>query len=59
MSDIRNNQYFIVKDKHGDEYLCPLTGTDNKNAAFNTVHDDCIEKDVVERYAGNIDYDIV
>ena len=59
MSKISSNRYFIVKDKHGDEYLCPLNSANNKNAASKKVHDDCIEKDVVERYSGNIDYEIV
>lgn len=59
MSKVSNSQYFIVKDKHGDEYLCPLNGDNKKNAGFKKVHDDCIEKDVVERYSGNIDYEIV
>lgn len=59
MSKISNNQYFIVKDKNGDEYLCPLNWANSNNAASKKVHDDCIERDVVERYSGNIDYEIV
>ena len=58
MTKIDKNTYFIVKDKHGEEHLCPLIKANDKNAESKRVRDDCVKKDVVERYAGNIDYEI-
>ena len=47
--------FIRVKDLNGDEFLCPInTVTDNSSKRVE-VNDDCIEEDVVGRYAGNID----
>jgi hypothetical protein len=45
-------KYTHVKDPQGTDYYCPLEkhGTPPANDIF----DGCVEKDVVERYSGNI-----
>ncbi len=55
MAPKNKNTYFIVKDKHGNDLLCPLHTVKNKNAVFDSEFNECVEKDVVERYSGNID----
>jgi hypothetical protein len=55
MATTNKNTYFIVKDKHGNNYLCPLDAVKDRNAAPDQAFDECVEKDVVERYSGNID----
>ena len=54
MATIKKNTYFVVKDKHGDDYLCPLDAVQDSNAVSDQEFDECVEKDVVERYSGNI-----
>jgi hypothetical protein len=55
MAAINNKTYFVVRDKHGDEYLCPLNSGGNQDAITDDELDSCVGKDVVERYSGNID----
>ena len=55
MATINKNTYFIVKDKHGNDYLCPLNAVRVRDGASDQELDECVEKDVVERYSGNID----
>ena len=55
MATIKNETYFVVRDKHGDDYLCPLNSVGNKGTLTDDEIDSCVEKDVVERYSGNID----
>ena len=55
MATIKNETYFVVRDKHGDDYLCPLNSVGNKEMITDDELDSCVEKDVVERYSGNID----
>ena len=55
MAMINNNTYFVVKSKNNDYYLCPLKSVRDKNAVTDDELDHCVEKDVVERYSGNID----
>ena len=48
--------YVPVKDGDGYEYLCPVTAAATFEAAADgSDHSDCVEKDVVERYSGNIE----
>jgi hypothetical protein len=49
------NTYFIVKDQNGDDYLCPLNSVKERSAVTDDELDDCVEKDIVERYSGNIE----
>ena len=41
-----------VKDPQGIDHYCPLE-TDGATSADETF-DECVEKDVIERYSGNI-----
>jgi hypothetical protein len=52
------NIYFAVKDKHGYDYLCPLAAVADRNYVSDQELDECVEKDVVGRYAGNIDINV-
>ena len=54
MATIDNDSYFIVKNDNGIDYLCPLNPVKGGGAATDSDMDDCVEKDVVERYSGNI-----
>jgi hypothetical protein len=47
-----NDTFVLVKDSEGDKFLCPLNKTNSSNRI--DVNDDCIEENVVGRYAGNI-----
>lgn len=42
-----------IKDPQGTDHYCPVEADDA--AAENELSDDCVEKDVVERYSGNIE----
>lgn len=55
MATITKNTYFIVKDQHGDDYLCPLNSVKDRSAATDEELDSCVGKDIVERYSGDID----
>ena len=55
MATINKNTFFSVKDKHGNDYLCPLNALKGRDAGSDQAFDECVEKDVVERYSGNID----
>ena len=55
MATMIENTYFIVKDQNGDDYLCPLNSVKDRNAVTDDELDECVEKDIVERYSGNIE----
>jgi hypothetical protein len=55
MARIIDKTYFIVKDQHGTDYLCPLNAVNDRNAVSDQEFAECVEKDVVERYSGDID----
>lgn len=55
MATMIENTYFIVKDQNGDDYLCPLNSVKERSAVTDDELDDCVEKDIVERYSGNIE----
>jgi hypothetical protein len=54
MAAIGNETYFVVKDKDGAEYLCPLNSVSDRNAIDNDDMNNCVERDIVERYSGTI-----
>ena len=54
MTTIDNQTYFVARDKEGAEYLCPLKSVKNQNAVTDRELDNCVERDIVERYSGNI-----
>lgn len=54
MSNNDNNTYVLVRDSNGENFLCPLN-TNQSPLSINTDEmADCVEEDVVGRYAGNI-----
>jgi hypothetical protein len=55
MNATQGNRYFIVKDKNGDDYFCPLNAVQDRRNVADREFDECVEKDVVERYSGNIE----
>jgi hypothetical protein len=51
---IDNETYFVVKNKDGAEYLCPLKSVRNRDAIADDEMNHCVEREIVERYSGNI-----
>jgi len=47
--------YVVVADESRTDYLCPRDAVKAGGAAAGQVSDDCLEKDVAERYSGNIE----
>ena len=54
MANSDDNVYFVLKDEQGEELLCPLNKVRNRNAVTEKERFNCFEKDVAERYSGNI-----
>jgi hypothetical protein len=48
-------RFFKVKESAGNEWLCPLDALKNVKEATREELDDCVEPDVVTRYAGDIE----
>ena len=48
-------KYLRVKDRTGNEYLCPLDALKNVKDATDEELSECVEGDVVGRYAGDIE----
>lgn len=48
-------KYLKVKDKTGNEFLCPLDALKSVKDATPEELEDCVEGDVVGRYAGDIE----
>lgn len=55
MAATKNKTYFVAKDKSGDSYLCPINSVKSRDAITEDELESCVEKDIVERYSGNID----
>ena len=51
----RGKRFFKVTDEAGNEWLCPFDALKNIKDASQTELDDCVEKIVVTRYAGDIE----
>lgn len=49
-----NTTFIMVKDAKGEKFLCPVYPKPNNPSNRVEVNDDCIEEDVIGRYAGNI-----
>ena len=54
MSEDSNETFVLVKNNNGDNYLCPLDTVKDISSVNVDDIDDCVEEDVVGRYAGNI-----
>ena len=48
-------KYIETRDENGNEYFCPFRDEQGDNNASRITGDECFEKDVLERYSGNID----
>jgi hypothetical protein len=55
MNTNTKNVYIDVKDERGFDYVCPLEAVVDRDSVSDQEIYDCVEKDVVEQYAGNID----
>jgi hypothetical protein len=51
----RGKRFFKVKDSAGNEWRCPIDVLQNVKEASQEELDDCVEPDVVTRYAGDIE----
>jgi hypothetical protein len=55
MATINKNTYFAITDKYGNDYLCLLNAVKARDGISDQELDECVEKDVVDRYCGDID----
>jgi hypothetical protein len=51
----KDKKYLKVKDAGGNVFLCPLSALKPVEAATAEELADCVEEDVVGRYAGDIE----
>ena len=54
MAKSNEHVYFVVNDQHGEELLCPVNQVGNRNSVTEEELLNCFERDVAERYSGNI-----
>ncbi len=54
MANSKDGVYIVLKDKLGEELLCPVDQIRNRNSVTEKELLNCFEKDVAERYSGNI-----
>ena len=54
MSENDSETFVLVKDANGENFLCPLDTVRNSSSINVDEIDNCVEEDVVGRYAGNI-----
>ena len=50
-----DNRYQKYSDENNASYYCPANAVDADHIRAESIPDDCIEADVVGRYAGNIE----
>ena len=55
MAADRNDQYIRLKAGDGQELICPIHTQFKPSSVSEEFIDDCVERDVLERYAGNIE----
>jgi hypothetical protein len=53
--DAHRKKYVRLKDKTGSEFLCPLDALKSVSKATEEELAECVEGDVVGRYAGDIE----
>ena len=54
MNSHSSEKYIDIRDENGSGYLCPFTEDLLSGSDTHLLQNDCLEKDVAERYAGNI-----
>jgi hypothetical protein len=55
MNQKRSNIYIRKTSQEGQEILCPIDDAGDPNTTFIEDNEECVEQDVVGRYAGNIE----
>ena len=55
MTETGVQKYLKVKDKAGNEFLCPLDALKSVSDATEEELNECVEEAVVGRYSGNIE----
>ena len=55
MNTFNTEKYIETKDENGRDYICPVYEDRKDSTAYKIHTDECFDKDVVERYSGNID----
>ena len=50
-----SEKYIETKDESGKDYLCPISEEQGDGNTSGISEDECFEKDVLQRYAGNIE----
>jgi len=55
MSSKKSNVYVRKKSKDGEEILCPIDEVGDPKTIVKDDAEECVEKDVVGRYAANIE----
>ena len=54
MAKNTDNTFVLIRNSKGGKLLCPVDAHRNLSAKSIDANDDCVEEDVVGRYAGNI-----
>jgi hypothetical protein len=54
MNKYDDTTYILTENKNGEKFLCPINSGRGHSDQDANLNDDCIEEDVVRRYAGNI-----
>lgn len=55
METTNRNAYVRIQSPEGEDYLCARETVDRIRIAVENVSEECVEADVVGRYAGHID----
>ena len=55
MNSTARAKYILIKDQKGEEYLCPLDAVRKRSDLSEEEFEECVERDVVGRYSGNIE----
>ena len=54
MSKDDNQKYVLVEDGKGQKFFCEINAGDDPSSIRTDETDDCVEEDVIGRYASNI-----
>ena len=54
MSKDDKDTFVLVTNSNGERFICPINVIKNSSSTHIEAIDDCIEEDVIGRYAGNI-----
>jgi hypothetical protein len=54
MTENNDNTFILVKNSKGVRFICPINSVGNSQPERLDEIDDCVEEDVIGRYAGNI-----